>query len=282
MSLALSERLLCAEVRAAGSSFYWPMRLLPVRRRIGMFALYAFCRAVDDIADGSDPAPQRLAALAEWQRIIDSLPAVPAAPPAAVTLAHAVAEFGIPRAELSAVIEGMRMDAEAPMIAPPWATLRHYCRCVAGAVGVAALPVFGASDAAAERFAIALGEALQLTNILRDLAEDATLGRLYLPAEALAAAGVPPSPRDALAHPALPEACRAVAVVARTRFAEAEAALAHTDRRRLRASLAMMAVYRHLLARLEAADWRSPHRRVGVSPLIKLPTALLAFVRARA
>lgn len=272
-----------AVTAGSGSTFYWPMRLLPASKRAAMFAIYAFCRRIDDIADEpGEPAAKR-AALDAWRRDIRDLYSGGApGDPLTAALKGAMDRYGLPRAELEALIDGMAMDVAAEaegcrdgggrggMRAPDLDTLRLYCRRVAGAVGMLAIRVFDRADPATERFALALGEALQLTNILRDLAEDAGMGRLYLPRELLQAAGITADsaaarPDEVLAHPALPRACEALAELAEARFAEARAALDGHARGSLWAATAMMVLYHRLLRRLRAAGWRdlTVRSRVG-------------------
>ncbi|WP_148219248.1 presqualene diphosphate synthase HpnD [Azospirillum sp. B510] len=256
----------------SGSTFYWPMRLLPASKRAAMFAIYAFCRRIDDIADEPGEPTAKRAALDGWRRDIRDLYAGGAPnTPLTAALKGAIDRYGLPRAELEALIDGMAMDVAAEdhgsrgMPAPDLDTLRLYCRRVAGAVGMLAIRVFHRADPATERFALALGEALQLTNILRDLAEDAGLGRLYLPREILRTAGIDDDrPAEVLAHPALPRACEAMADLAETRFAEARAAIAGQARGSLWAATAMMVLYHRLLRRLRAGGWRDLHARVRV------------------
>lgn len=263
-------------VAQSGTSFLLGMKMLGRARREAMFAVYAFCREVDDIADDEAVDPEagtddRLARLAEWRTEIDRLYAGRPTRLTARALAGPVRDYGLPKAEFLAVIEGMEMDAREAMRAPPQDALRHYCRCVAGAVGLLSIRVFGARGAAAEAFALALGEALQLTNILRDLVEDAARGRLYLPAEVLAAHGLDgAAPEVVLADPALDPVCRAVAGLARDRFAEADRLLAQSDRRALRPALPMMGVYERILDRLLARGWHPPLTRLRLSGAEKL------------
>ncbi len=272
-----------ALVKGARTSFYWAMRLLPRPRREAMYAIYAFCRAVDDIADAEGPPEPKLAGLAQWRRNIDAVYAGRPVDAIGQALLAAHRRFDLPREEFDEMIAGMEMDVHGPIVAPSLADLTLYCRRVAGAVGLLSISVFGAPGA--RRFALALGEALQLTNILRDLAEDAAIGRLYLPREALTAAGITePSPAvlsDPRAAPQVAQACRAVAAQAEARFAEAAAELERHDRRRLVAAIAMMAIYRRLLAQLIAGDFRRFDVRPRVSSGAKLAIALRALVLAR-
>lgn len=258
--------------RAAGSSFYLGMRILPAARRDAMFAIYAFCRAVDDIADGRAAAADKRARLDGWRGRIDALYAgrIPD-DLIARALVPAIGTYGLDRADFHAVIDGMEMDVDDGMCAPSWERLELYCNRVAGAVGLLSIRVFGDSGEQARRFALDLGTALQLTNILRDLKDDARMGRLYLPAEELAAAGIAARHPDAvLADPNLPAACASIAAVARDRYDRAEAALAFCSRRALRPAIVMMNIYRRTLDRMIAAGWRNLDAEVGIGKLKKL------------
>jgi presqualene diphosphate synthase len=262
-------------VRTSGSSFYWSMRLLPRAKRDAMYAVYAFCREVDDIADGAAAAPAKLAELGAWRREVSALFAGRPGRPTTRALAVPVIRFGLPQAEFEAMIDGMEMDAAERMRAPPLPELERYCRCVAGAVGLLSIRIFGADGPQLDRGALALGEALQLTNILRDLSEDAARGRLYLPRELLERHGIAArEPAAVLRHPALPEVCGALAGRARQRFAEAERLLGGGDRRQLRAALVMMQVYRRTLERLLARGWQRLDQPVRVARPERLWLAL--------
>jgi phytoene/squalene synthetase len=244
-------------VAASGSSFTTAMKILPRERRDAMFAIYAFCRLVDDITDVEGPASEKLAALNEWSDEITRT--YQRTPNTAVgeELVRAIYRFQLPRREFDLILAGMRMDVEG-MVAPHPMRLARYVRCVAGTVGLLSMRVFGAWQAdASQRFALSLGSAMQLTNILRDVEEDARLGRLYIPAPMLAAAGVPPDPHTAWQHPAMPEARRRLGLVARTQFDRTWAARRGHARARLIPALLMMGPYERLLASMEA-DWERP------------------------
>lgn len=250
----------------SGSTFYWPMLLLPRSKRAAMFAIYAYCRQIDDIVDEPGEIDAKRRALHAWRYELRNLYAggAPSSPMAAA-LKGAIERYGLPRAELEAVIDGMAMDLSNTMRAPDLDTLGVYCRRVAGAVGLLAIRVFDRAEPATEAFAVSLGEALQITNILRDLVEDAQLGRLYLPREVLLGVGISTiDPQAALDHPSLHLACEALALRAQARFAEAERALAHCRRGRLWAAEAMMILYRRLLTRLMARGWKDLSRGVRI------------------
>lgn len=250
-------------VAAAGSSFAAGMRVLPRARRDAIFAVYAFCRIVDDIADGDgEPVTKRLR-LDWWEEEVGR--AFQGRPRSAVgdELARAARNHDLPMDELLLVIEGMRMDAGV-IVAPDPATLDRYVRCVAGAAGILSMRVFGAwTGERSRRFALALAKGMQLVNILRDVEEDAGMGRLYLPRPLLEAAGVPPDPGLAPGHPSLPEVRRRLGVAARSQFTRAgQLARGHAYPRVLPALL-MMGPYERLLRDMEA-DWTAaPSRRAG-------------------
>lgn len=266
LDAAASAALVEALVRQSGSSFLWGMRILPPERRRAMYAVYAFCRTVDDIADEPGDRDLRQARLEAWRGELDRLygDGEPQ-DPIARALLPAIRRYDLPRNEFEAVIAGMEMDLHGRNVAPPMATLRLYCRRVAGAVGLLSIRCFGAEETEAEDAAIALGEALQFTNILRDLGEDADSGRLYLPAELLERHGVVARAPDAVLNdPRLPGVCRELATLARRRFAEASSLIARCNRRRMKPAILMSARYEALLDRLEAAGWREPRRRVSL------------------
>jgi len=258
-------------VEAAGTSFYWAMRLLPRHRREGMYAIYAFCREVDDIADDTAPPAQKQAALVAWHQEIEGLYAGSASHLIARALVEPVERYQLRREDFHAVIDGMEMDAAADMRAPDLATLDLYCGRVAAAVGHLSVHVFGDAGSAAHAVADHLGRALQLTNILRDLDEDARRGRLYLPREILERHGIAVTePLTVLRHPAVPAACRDVAALALTHFEEAGEAMTRCSRWAMRPAAVMGAFYRAMLDALLRDGWRDPSRRIRLSKQHKL------------
>lgn len=248
-----------AVVAASGSSFTAGMRVLPRRRREAIFAVYAFCRLVDDVADGDGSRAAKRDRLDAWRDEIDRLYA--GAPRTAVghALLEPVERYGLPSDEFERVIEGMRLDVEGALVGPDREALEAYIRCVAGAVGVLSMRIFGAwIGEPSARFALALAEALQLVNILRDVEEDAAAGRLYIPADILDGEGVPPDPRGVARHPALPRLRGALGVVAADRFAAARREVAAHSRLRIAPALLMMGPYERMLADMRAALWVGP------------------------
>jgi phytoene synthase len=243
------------QVRSASTSFYWAMRLLAKPRREAIFAVYAFCRAVDDIADSDQPTAHKKALLSDWRGEVDAVFAGQATMPVARALIGPARNYGLQHSDFMAVIEGMEMDVDGPIVAPRRAELDLYCDRVASAVGRLCVPIFGEPGDNGIAVARHVGRALQLTNILRDVAEDAEDGRLYLPRELLDAQGVPVSaPAAALAHPRFPAAWRALGREANTEFAAASLAMRRCDRRRIRPARIMMEVYRRNLERMQALN----------------------------
>ncbi len=262
-------------VARSGSSFRLGMRVLPRARREAMYAIYAFCRAVDDIADEPGARAGKLAELDAWRGEIENLYDGRPRRRLARALAAPVADYDLPKAEFLALIDGMEMDAREAIQAPSWDVYRLYCRRVAGAVGMLSVRVFGETGPGADELAVTLGEALQTTNILRDLAEDAERGRVYLPRELLEAQGLPvQDPEALLAAPGLAPACAELAEHAHGLFGRARALIAACDRRRIRPALLMLEIYLRLLKRLEARGWDRPRSPVKVPRIEKLWVAL--------
>ncbi len=261
--------------RAAGSSFYNAMRILPRAQREGMFEIYSFCRQVDDIADSRESRSTRRAQLDGWREEIDALYAGRPGPRTRGLLVH-VRDFGLRREDFHAIIDGMEMDVNADIQAPDEATLELYCDRVASAVGRLSVRIFGMDESDGLLLAHHLGRALQLTNILRDLDEDAALGRLYLPRPLLERVGIATSdPSAILVSPALGQACSAIVDRARGHFAQAESIMQRSPRRAVRAPHIMADAYRVILDRLVQRGWSAPRRPIHI------PRARLLWIIVR-
>ena len=271
--LAEVERL----VRAAGTSFYRGMAILPPDRRAAMYAIYAFCRLVDDIADEPAPIEEKRRGLAAWRDRIAGLAHGVAEDATTRVLLPAMRRFGLREADFLAVIDGMQTDAETVVVAPTEAELDLYCDQVASAVGRLSVRAFGDDSEAADEVAWHLGRALQITNILRDLGEDAARGRLYLPREWLEEAGVPAEPHAALSSPNLAAVCRRGSAKAHGHFAQARAAIARCDRRAMRPARLMAANYTAVLDEMDRRGWRNPTVRVSLPWWRKLALAATAL-----
>ena len=271
MAINQLQSAIAAKVQASGTSFYSAMRLLPAERRNAMYAIYAFCREVDDIADDGGSLEAKRAGLEEWRAEIDRIYAGAPQKPIAQALLTPVKSFSLRKQDFLAVIDGMQMDAEATIVAPDLATLDLYCDRVASAVGHLSVRAFGATEPEADDVAHHLGRALQLTNILRDLLEDGERGRLYLPRELLEQHGIPyADPQAVLKHPKLKKVCRDVAILALDHYAKARSAMDRCAKRPMRPAAIMGAVYRAILKRLIKADWRKLNEPVKLPKWQKL------------
>jgi squalene synthase HpnD len=263
---------------ASGSSFYTAMRILPREQREGMFEIYSFCRQVDDIADSGGPSPLRLAALEKWRNDINALysaqpGAAAVAAPHLLKLAQVIARFSLERADFIAVIDGMEMDVVTTIVAPDAATLDLYCDRVASAVGRLSVKVFGMPQDTGSELSYHLGRALQLTNILRDIDEDAAIGRVYLPREALLASKIDPTPAGVQAS-VLDAVCKPLVAQARQHFEASRAIIARSPRRTVIAPALMADKYNALLGKLVARGFAPPRGYVRISKLHKAKLAL--------
>ncbi|PYD75365.1 presqualene diphosphate synthase HpnD [Novacetimonas pomaceti] len=267
-----------AVVRDSGTSFGKGMQILPPDRRYGMYAVYAFCRLVDDVADDDGTPQDKCQRLDAWRERIGRLYAGEARDALDRVLLATIRTFGLRQEDFNAVIDGMEMDARGPIVAPDEATFDLYCDRVASAVGRLSVRVFGDSSPAADTVAFHLGRALQITNILRDVAEDAQRGRLYLPAELLARFDVPLTPQGACHAEGLESVGRILAGRAHDHFRAAAAAMRQCDRRAMRPARVMGATYAAILAAQERQGWRHPECRVSLSRPRKLLIAARVLV----
>jgi presqualene diphosphate synthase len=250
--------------RAGGSSFYLAMRILGRQQREAMFEVYSLCRTVDDIADSDAPRRWRLARLAAWGEDIDALYSG-AIPTGLEHLALAIDRFSLRKDDFRDLIDGMEMDAVADIRAPSLAQLDLYCDRVACAVGRLSVRIFGMNDDDGLSLAHHLGQALQLTNILRDIDEDAAIGRLYLPREALLLANIEATdPESVVSDPGLAGACAFIVDRARTHFAKSDQIMSRCPRRVVRAPKIMAEVYRQMLEEMVTRGWSGPRNRVHV------------------
>jgi phytoene synthase len=241
-----------------------------------MFAIYGFCRIVDDIADDeAAPRPARAAALDLWRGYIIAL-YTGGDEGEAGFLAPAIRRFGLEQADFIAVIDGMQMDVDTVIRWPAYSQLDRYCDRVASAVGRLSVRIFGMERDTGIALSHHLGRALQLTNILRDIDEDAAIGRVYLPMEALRAAGIRPTTPSALVtDPGVDAAARWLVPHAQLHFAKANAILRARPQGLLAAPRLMETAYSRLLERMVAQGWAAPRRRARVSK----PALLLSALR---
>lgn len=274
----------CAAItRAAGSSFYLAFLPMPPDRRDGIFCVYAFCRVIDDVVDEPVPGVDPARELDAWRERVVAVArgrGLPDAHPVARGLELTNERFPLREDDLLAVIDGVEMDLVSRRRRDE-ADLTLYCERVAGRVGCLCLPVFGA-DSDARPFALALGHAFQLTNILRDVAKDARDGRIYLPLEDLALFGV--REEDVLAGrvtPDLRELLRATGDRAAMLFHRAETLVRGEERHVLYPALIMAAIYRRLLDALKACDYDAWSQPVKLGRSVKAALALGTLARDR-
>lgn len=265
-------------VRNSGSSFLLGMMALPEKRRLAMFALYAFCRAVDDIADSDWPQEKRLAELENWRVYVSDLYKDEFGHPVMQLLHGPLIDYDIREQDFHDIIEGMEMDAKLPIQRPSWEELDYYCDRVASAVGRISVRIFGEESPDAREVAYHLGRALQMTNILRDLDEDALRQRLYLPSEAIEEAGISSDKVDEiLNHPAIDHVCRAVARRAVHHFEEAESYMEKCERKAMKPARLMRDYYEALLHDMLKIGWQPPRMRVSLSPFAKMGLLVKSF-----
>ena len=254
----------------SGSSFYYAFLFLPPPRRAAITALYAFCREVDDVVDECSDAALAATKLSWWKKELDALYAGAPTHPVMRALQPHLANYAITHARLAEIIAGMEMDLYQTRYAD-FAGLAHYCHHVAGVVGILSANIFGATDPRTSDYAEKLGLAVQLTNIIRDVGEDARKGRIYLPVDELKRFQVPAADLlNARSSPAFVALMRFQAARARDVYDEAFASLPAVDRRAQRPGLIMAAIYRALLAEIEREDFAVLKQRIALTPIRKL------------
>jgi phytoene synthase len=265
---------------ASGSSFYYSFLFLPPDRRRAITALYAFCREVDDVVDETSEMDVAAAKLAWWRAELGNLAAGKAQHPVTRALSPFMQTFSLETAKLGEIIDGMEMDLTQTRYLD-WPGLERYCYRVAGVVGLLAARIFGYQDARTLEYARNLGIAFQLTNILRDVGEDARRNRIYLPMSDLKSFGVPAA--DILQSRHTPEFGKLMqfeAQRAREHYAQAFAALPAVDRKAQRPGLIMAGIYRTLLDEIERDGWRVLTQRTSLTPLRKLWIAWKTWLTA--
>ena len=274
MTEATLDHLAEARAKARKSSFYRAMAILPREKRDAMFEIYSFCRAVDDIADEGGDKPTKWAGLDQWRRDIDALYSGGHAGLAS-GLIEPLRHFSFRREDFHAVIDGMQMDVDSDIVAPDAATLDLYCDRVASAVGRLSVRVFGLPEREGIDLAHHLGRALQLTNILRDIDEDAGLGRLYLPRENLVAAGLQElTPTAVAAQKNLDAVCLPILKQAGEHFAKADAIMAPRPRAEIRAPKIMSLAYGAIWRRLAARGFSKPREKIKTPKLVLIGAIL--------
>ena len=267
--------------KASGSNFYYSFLFLPRRQREAIHALYAFCRAVDDSVDGAGDTAEAERRVAFWREELAACYGGSPTHPITRALAAHLRAYPIRRTDLEEVIAGVAMDI-TPRRYATYEDLRGYCQRVASSVGLACIEIFGCADPAARDYAVNLGLAFQMTNILRDVRRDAEVDRVYLPLEDLSRFGCPESDLRA-ATPSGPftDLMRFESARARALFAEAKRLLPDEERANLLAAEIMGAIYEAILDEIERRDHDVLARRVSLSAPRKLAIATRCYLRAR-
>lgn len=255
---------------SSGSSFYYAFLFLPAPKRAAITAFYAFCREVDDVVDEMLEPDVAHAKLEWWHSEVVHAFAGQPSHPVTQALLPLAAEYGIEKHHLLAIIRGCRMDLEQTRYLD-YPALRAYCHLVAGVVGEVAARIFGQTEAQTTLYAHTLGQALQLTNIIRDVGEDARRGRIYLPVNELQQFGV--TANDILTRnysPRFTELMQFQAQRAHHLYDEALAHLPAADRLAQKPGLMMASIYRTLLREIEDEKYRVLHQRISLTPLRKM------------
>jgi phytoene synthase len=258
-------------VKNSGTSFYWAIRFLPKKKREAMFAVYAFCREVDDIADGDKSSIDKMIQLNDWRTKIDKL--YSHNPDNVIThaLIEPVKTFKLNKTDFIAIIDGMETDAVEQLRIQDLLALSKYCDQVACAVGRLSNNIFGVEPAIGNKLAKSLGEALQLTNILRDIHEDGDRNRVYVPRDILSNYGNDRTLiNEILEHPGFTNACNDLAKLNIERFTQAEAIIKKCDTKLVRPAMIMMKIYYQLFILLERRGWERYKIPVKVSKIFKL------------
>ena len=267
----------CAGVsHASGSSFLAAFWLFPREQRRALHAIYAFCRAADDIADDPEVQSDRSLLLARWKCLLDDAYLGRSQHPVGIALGHAVARFALPKQWFLDLLAGIEADLRGAPI-ERFSELEHYCYCVASTIGLLVVGVRGLHSPATHSYAVNMGIAVQLTNVLRDVGEDAAAGRVYLAREDLDRLGIAP---ELLARRQKSEDLRLLFALyaerARIRYERAQAALPAELRPKLRPVEAMGAIYRDLLDTLQARGFPC------LEPSLRLSRARRVAIAARA
>tara|TARA_B110000438_G_scaffold285968_1_gene316665 strand:+ start:824 stop:1684 length:861 start_codon:yes stop_codon:yes gene_type:complete len=279
-------KTIAKQVRATGTSFYWPMHLQQRKYRQALFTIYMYCRVLDDVADVPDQRDAKIRKLSHWRDEIDclfsgTLGTGPTGSPLIPALLETIRQFKLPKAPFVAVIEGMEADVNGPIIAPDWKSLRIYCHQVAGSVGNLCLAVWGWRGEQADLFAESTGQAFQLTNILRDIKDDAHEGRVYLPREVLENARINSrQPVDILRHPNLADACGPVIDLADQRFKIARSLWKESSVKTARPAWVMLELYRALFDEVVRTGFGPDRPRARLSTARKLQNLIPAYISA--
>jgi len=256
MDKELALKHVTSVVRKSRTTFYWAMRFLPTEQRNAMYAVYAFCREIDDIADLPGKKNEKLGRLTQWREEIESVYSGSPKTPTSIALFEPIKKFHLSKSTFLSLIDGMEKDSEGQVRMLTFSDLESYCNCVACSVGRLSNQVFGVENSLVEPLAFSLGQALQLTNVLRDLYEDAERDRLYIPLDMISKFGIPiREPKRIIEHPNFPALCSEFIKTTKSRYQEATNLLAKCEVRKIRPAIIMMKNYQFLLEKLIQRGW---------------------------
>ena len=279
--LSGADRYTARATRSSRTSFYYSFLLLPREKRRAIYAIYAFCRAADDVADGAGDPAEKARGLLEWREELARCYEGDPRHPVTEALLRAVRRYSLPREHFEGILDGVTSDLTRRRY-ESFAELRGYCHRVASLVGLLCVEVFGYRDPRSRDYARELGLAFQLTNILRDVGRDAGDGRIYLPREDLLRFSVPEE--DLLSGRVTPAFREMMAFqVARTRdrYALSDALLPKQDRRNLFAARIMARIYQGILTEIERMGYDVFRRRAGIGTARKIRIALGTYLSER-
>jgi len=277
-----ASRYTVSATRSSRTSFYYSFLLLPREKRRAIYAIYAFCRATDDVADGPGTPEEKALELSRWREDLGRCYTGEPRHPVTQELREAIRRFALPREHFEGILDGVQSDLTRRRYRS-FEDLRRYCHQVASLVGLLCVEVFGYKDPGAREYARELGLAFQLTNILRDVGADAGKGRIYLPGEDLARFGV--AEEDILARrftPAFKGLMEFEVSRTRERYALAEELLPPPDRRSLLAARVMTGIYRVILTEIERMGYDVFRRKAGAGTARKIGIALGTYLSDRA
>jgi len=247
------------------------MRILDSEKRNAMFAIYAFCKEIDNIGDKFTEKKIKEKELKKWKKEIEKIYKNKSNNIFGKTLKKYIDQYKLKRGLFLEIIKGIEMDINKKMVAPKQKILNLYCYRVAGAVGLLSLKIFGENNKNSRSFGIKLANAFQITNILRDIKEDSLLGRLYIPKEILKKAGIKENNIDQIIkNKKFPNACKQLAKLADLNFKIAEKKLSYCSKNKLKSSILMMETYKFLLKKLKKKGWQDIEKKVNLSKFEKI------------
>ena len=265
------DQFIKSRVKRSGSSFFWAMRLMSPQKRNAIYSVYAFCREVDDIADGDAPEFQKRTELSNWRTEIESIYQAKPSTLLGQSLIPAVNSYKLVKQDFMDLLDGMEMDIGNSIQIPDLPELWIYCDRVACSVGRLSNSIFELDRETGNKLAKSLGTALQLTNILRDVHEDYTRGHIYLPNSLLIEHGIDPNEINIdIDHSAVSETCKVIAEYARDGFNQSARLLASCEPRKVRPARIMMTLYQRLFEKLSNRGWMDLKSKVSLSTREKI------------